>query len=732
MFGWIRVVCPVLFLCLLLVSCQSSGDSRQATSSEAPPLPINDSFSLRKLAPGTSAQATKLLQSSAALQPDQKFPISPCEYGDFSMRELAVKSISLSYQEVDSAIDVLSAMGYTTRVVGGANNNIVLGERFDCEHLPVVMLDAEPDDSKLTFFPEGLDSIESQSSAYQDGATAASLNRINRSHSGDIDRLMVFYHPEEPQALSQLEDHVSYIIDTPAPQVYIEGWVLEVSEEDSRELGIRYATNIGTDGLVSGGNLTEDDGDSLEYRRDNRVDVDGNLLFNPAIGMLAQVRALVENGKAEILSRPSLLTMSNRQAVIQIVDVIQYPELDTTYQGLSSVTSGVRFGSLNVGITLNLRPKVSADRQWVSLEVDATVDAENEENKGQAYQASPTSPDDRVVIAEKPGFSSRRVRTFARIPDRTPIIIGGLVSKEESEVKRRVPFLGAIPGVGGLFGYTDTDVTRREIMIVLTPHVLAEDATSVRSNTPKDSRLFDDADLSLFGNRYRLRSEDIFDLDQITDDPEFLRNQFAARQAIHDNPELIDSAHYATFLNGDMPGGEALVGRTFFDLVQKLRLDSELDYATVQVTVLDGDRMLRTTLEDVLSQAGETPIVMSIDAASVTGVYAQLGSQEVTPTVGSIHINSRADAERFAKSVIAREIISLNGGLESLKIRHIQAGQFIALPSLDSGEQMSIDAQTLFIYESSSHYEQILRTRIDEAYRDIGGDWKTEAISDGI
>ncbi len=342
MFGWIRVVVPELFLCLLLVSCQSSGDSRQATSSDPAPLPVNDSFTLRKLSPGTAAQATKLLQTTTALQPDPKTPITPCGYGDFSMRELAVKSISISYQDVDSAIEVLSAMGYTTRVVGGASNNVVPGERFHCEHLPVVMLDAEPDDSKLTFFPEGLDAMDSQASPYQDGAAVASLNRISRSHSGDIDRLMAFYHPEEPQALSQLEDHIRYIIDTPAPQVYIEGWVLEVSEEDSRELGIRYATNIGSDGLISGGNLSDDDGDSLEFRRDNRVDSDGNLLFNPAIGVLAQVRALVENGKAEILSRPSVLTLSNRQAVIQIVDVIQYPEIETTYQGLSNVTSGVR------------------------------------------------------------------------------------------------------------------------------------------------------------------------------------------------------------------------------------------------------------------------------------------------------------------------------------------------------------------------------------------------------
>ena len=132
MFGSIRVVCSIVFLCFQLASCQSNGDSRQATSSESAPPPIDDSFSFRKLAPGTPAQATKLLQSTTALQPDQTNPIAPCAYGDFSMRELAVKSVSMSYNEVDSAMEVLSAMGYTTRVVGGAGNNIIPGERFRC------------------------------------------------------------------------------------------------------------------------------------------------------------------------------------------------------------------------------------------------------------------------------------------------------------------------------------------------------------------------------------------------------------------------------------------------------------------------------------------------------------------------------------------------------------------------------------------------------------------------
>ena len=707
----------VAFL-LTLTACQSglvrqdSAPSELATGIEPSP------FLLRKLAPGSTAQASKLLPTASALQPDPTTPLLPCGDGDYALKDLAVKSVSLSYQDVDAAIDVLAAMGYTTRIVGGQKANVAAGERFNCDHFPVIMLNAEPDDSKMTFFPDGSNSIASQSNAYQSGAALANLNRIRRSHSGDIDRLMVFYHPEQSQVLSRFEDHVYQIVDAPAAQVYIEAWVLEISEEDSRELGIKYAENIRDDASITLGDI-DGEGDTVDFTSDNRVDIDGEFLFRPEIGVLKRVRALVENGKAEILSRPSLLTLSNRQAVIQIVDVIQYPEIETTYQGLSSVTSGVSFGSLSVGITLNLRPRVSADRKWVSLEIDAIVDSEDEENTGQAFQASPTAANDRVLIAEKPGFSSRRVRTFARIPDRTPIIVGGLVTKEKSTISNRVPILGKIPLIGGLFGFTDKDVTQREIMIVLTPYVLAEEGAGIRSNTPKESKLFDDSDMALFSNRYRLRGEDIFDLSQLTDNREYLRNEFAARQAVHVNPDLIHDAHYAAFLNGNMPGGEALVARTFFDLAQKLELSRQLDLERIEVSMISGDQIIRTSLKDVLDQAGNQPVFLRPGSGTATGVYAEIGSNEREPGEGAVRINIGSDADRLTDAVIAREIIALNGGIDSLKIRHIQLGQFIQLPNFENSEYFAIDSETLRVFESSVRYEQIVRSSLARAYQGV-------------
>ena len=271
--------------------------------------------------------------------------------------------------------------------------------------------------------------------------------------------------------------------------------------------------------------------------------------------------------------------------------------------------------------------------------------------------------------------------------------------------------------IGGLFGFTDKDVTQREIMIVLTPYVLAEEGAGVRSNTPKESTLFDDSDMALFSNRYRLRGEDIFDLSQLTDNNEYLRHEFAARQAVHANPELIHDAQYAAFLNGNMPGGEALVARTFFDLVQKLELRRELELNRVHLSMISGDQIVRTSLKEVLDQAGKQPVVLSLDFGTATGVFVELGSYEGEAREGAVRIDSKSDADRFADAIIAREIIALNGGVDSLKIRHIQLGQFIELPDFEKSEYFAVDSETLRVFESSLSYEQIVRSSLAQAYQ---------------
>ena len=84
------------------------------------------------------------------------------------------------------------------------------------------------------------------------------------------------------------------------------------------------------------------------------------------------------------------------------------------------------------------------------------------------------------------------------------------------------------------------------------------------------------------------------------------------------------------------------------------------------------------------------------------------------------YINNSSDADRFVNAVIAREIIALNGGLDSLRIRHLHLGQFIELPNFDSNEYFAVDVETLRVFESSIHYEQILRSSLTQAYQRVG------------
>lgn len=654
-----------------------------------------------------------------------------CGFGRYALRDLSAKSIALSYQDVEAAREMLTALGYTVLVNGAGDGDVgrsaMNGRQYSCNQLPVVMINAAADDGKLSIgaprpVNTGVESGGGQGgyqSADQMDVAQGELSTIERSHSADVDRMLAFYHPEEPEVLSRLQSHIRYVVDAPAPQVYIEGWVLEISEEDSRELGIRYTEGLDDDEELSLGS-TDGSEDALDFTSDDRVDAAGDPVFLTAEGVLKRIRAFVENEKAKILSRPSLLTLSNRQSVIQVVDVIQYPLLETTFQGLGNVTSGVQFGSLRIGITLNLRPRVSADRQWVSLEIDATVDAEDEENTGQAFQTDPETGE-RVLLAEKPGFNSRRVHTFARIPDRTPIIVGGLVSTEDSTAKQRVPWIGEIPYLGALFGFTDKDVTQREIMIVLTPYVLAEEQASVRTNAPKESAVFDDVGMELFDDRYRLRGEDVFDLSPIVGSERFARHELMAKRAIDENPSLLEDPDFAAFVGGSIPGGDALVDRTFFDLARKRGLDLELDPANIRISSIRDDRVVPSNLEDVLDRRdGDEAILITSGRDRIsTGAHARIVDSDETTPEGAIRIQDKSDVLRLLSSVAARRLIAINGGLQNLQIRTLNAGQFIALPNFESDQGFSIDSETIRVYRQSSAYARIVDERLEEAYRAV-------------
>lgn len=726
----------ICLICLVLTGCEAGNPERQDTAAQLQArtqmLAENDQ-TIAKAKSSVFPTGKKKL-----LEPDMlAVQAVPCDGNFFALNELTVKNFGLSNRDVFSAVMLLETMGYSTisHASAGADTDggfVPSGGvgRYSCDDLPLVLVPRPHEESSLVLGGNRA-AIQgnSQGGSAQTGVGNLAISPLRRANAVDLDQLIVFYHESQTVKIERFEALLGSIVDTASPQVYIETMVLEVSEEDSKELGVAYQTaNIGTNSLLQLGSLGIGDGPTVDFERNTRQDADGNFAFSPGIGIQAQVKALVESGKAEVLARPSVLALSNRQAVIQIVDVIQSPLVESSLGTTGElVVSAYSFEPLLLGITLNLRPRVSADRQWVSLEIDATVEAEVDENSGEVF--APDGKGGSILLAEKKGSAARKVKTFARIPDRTPIIIGGLVAGTNEKQKARVPVLGSIPFIGALFGATDNEVKKREIVIVLTPHILAEDAIGVRANIASDAVMSRQSDLSLFNNVYRVSENDVFDMNFLLEDRRFAAYRSKAMKLLEQSPELIDNQTVRVFQDNRIPGDDVLVRKMIFDVVASnlARTFPDLNQLFLPLDEPDGSSRL-VSLAEVTRELKEEEgnevlqIQWSHDAEGKPRFRSNMvpvSSARVVPGQNAIILRSERDLQRLTAAIATDIVIDRNGGYSALNVSTVKDGMLLSMADVNDYTGFLFTDETAKIYFDSRHALRSLRVELDKAYLQI-------------
>jgi general secretion pathway protein D len=171
----------------------------------------------------------------------------------------------------------------------------------------------------------------------------------------------------------------------------------------------------------------------------------------------ATLRAIAQNGKAQLLSRPSVLARNNQPATIvvgQQVPLITNVRYDTFGNAINSVTYQ------NVGIILKVTPFITGDGV-VQMMVQP--------------QTSSLDPTVSVPISSgvnAPVIDIRSADTVVLTPDGQTVVIGGLMRNDSAENISKVPFLGDIPLLGNLFRHKSTSSAKTELLIFLTPYVV--------------------------------------------------------------------------------------------------------------------------------------------------------------------------------------------------------------------------------------------------------------------
>ena len=384
-------------------------------------------------------------------------------------------------------------------------------------------------------------------------------SQLNETVTGGASQLLVLYHPGYPEQFQKVKRIVTDTIDLPARQVFVEGLVLEISSEALKELGVKWDLKKGSQTFSLGTLTTPGPGDTaLSFIRDG-------LNISPS-QMMARINALVQTNKAEVLSRPSVLTLDNRQATIRVgTDIPIATSKDASSAGAGSARVAFSFQYLPTGILLNVRPRISEDGNEISMQIDATVSATVPNQDLRVLD-----PTTKVVLASAPTISTRRVQTYARIRDNTPLIIGGLVSRDQISGSDKVPLAGDIPFFGKLFGHENSQDRKREVIIVLTPSVVTENIRSTKAQYPRDDDKFDLSNTALFKEHYRLRAEDLIDSSYFRFNRRFLAYRDIANKVIDRDPAQSNRAPFSLFGGQRVPGEFIFVTGMMYKMLDRM------------------------------------------------------------------------------------------------------------------------------------------------------------------
>ena len=256
-------------------------------------------------------------------------------------------------------------------------------------------------------------------------------------------------------------------IDNPT-QIRLEAQIIEVSYDNDDTYGVLFHsptaktmdTDTGFVTVTNGATGSFYGGEDFGGSHDT-----GFWLLDHFSHVNATVNLLIKNGKAKILSRPNISTMSGAKAKIHIGGSMPFPKADTN--GNST------FEWKDYGIRLNISPVLEADDK-ITAEVHAEVSAPD-------YTNTITT-----TAGTVPSIRSRNVHSLVHIDEGYTMIIGGLLSSEDAKTVEKVPILSSIPIIGEFFKHTSKSNEKRELIILITPRVVDGDTPAEMSDKMKE------------------------------------------------------------------------------------------------------------------------------------------------------------------------------------------------------------------------------------------------------
>jgi type IV pilus assembly protein PilQ len=281
------------------------------------------------------------------------------------------------------------------------------------------------------------------------------------------------------EVASSMPNLLQYVkeLDVRTPQVALKAKIISVSRSQIEQLGLSY--DLGSSGTFFNTLLPRiPEGESTPGTFDSQVQLGGdalagvsnasrkykqgsalNLIFSTALGkysLTSFLDALRETSLSDIQAEPSIVTLDNRQARIFVGQETPVRVIDagSVAQIGAPVRANVQFRE--TGIILTVTPHITNNRQ-----IRMTMEAEQS---------------DLNIVGGDLGFiiNKRNARTQLLVNNGETAVIGGLTQTQITKNRSGIPFLSELPFIGRLFSQTDSREEKRDLLILMTPHIIDE------------------------------------------------------------------------------------------------------------------------------------------------------------------------------------------------------------------------------------------------------------------
>lgn len=314
---------------------------------------------------------------------------------------------------------------------------------------------------------------------------------------------------------SRIEQDVAFVqaLDVRTPQVSIQAKLIFVDRTDVEDMGVKYDLGTGSGCLITGAHpcqffntlVQRADPSTLKPIDTNGdgipdavvatgtlpasqtvVDLGGNALsalgnagqevINPALSLIFStavgnfnltsfVQALQTVELADLQAEPSVTTSDNHTAEVLVGDKVPLRVIDVGSIGQSGTQAPrATVNFQQTGIDLKVTPHVTANRQ-ILMEVHAENSSVKTAPVDIGYTIQTQQADNQILVN-----------------DGETAVIGGLTVTNVTVSKSGIPFLVDLPILGKLFGFTNQQEERRDLLILITPHIIDDLATTSAGN----------------------------------------------------------------------------------------------------------------------------------------------------------------------------------------------------------------------------------------------------------